>query len=352
MTTVFLNHIATSVPDHDVHQKFIDFAPRFIRDKRQLKLFQRMADRSQIAHRYSFLPPGIGDDQLDAENFYTPEKFPTTAKRMQQYKKTAPKLAFKALEKLQQVDDLQDITHVILVSCTGFYAPGLDTEIIKQFNLKPTVERTIIGFMGCSAAINGLKAAYHMVRSQPDAKVLIVTLELCTLHLQKSHDLETLLSFLLFADGCATALVSAQPSDIEINGFYSELLSEGSEQICWNIGDSGFEMYLSGKVPRSIEHSLSDILKKIPMSEYIEQWVVHPGGRSVLDAVQTSLSLNPNQLADSRAILHSYGNMSSTTVLFVLERIVQTGKKGHGCALAFGPGLSIETMQFQHIDNG
>ena len=207
----------------------------------------------------------------------------------------------------------------------------------------------MVGFMGCYAAINALKLARHIVRSEPQARVLAVNLELCTLHLHETDDLEEILSFLLFADGCAAALVSADPVGVEMTSFRAALVPDTRELIRWHIRQQGFDMVLSGAVPGAIRTALSksrdDILGG---ANDIDLWAVHPGGRSVLDAVEQAFALPPEALAPSRGVLNDFGNMSSGTVMFVLDRIMRAARAGQrGCAMSFGPGLVAETMMFR-----
>ena len=220
MTIAHINRIATAVPQHDVHRAFIDFADGLLPEGTSRKLFRRMARLSAIERRYSFINPSITEDGSwkDEEQIYELGRFPTTARRMELFERFAPQLAREGLDKLSlSEEERRAITHVIVTSCTGFYAPGLDFEVVNHLGLSPSVERTMIGFMGCYAAINALKSAHHIVRSEPNAAVLILNLELCTLHFQEIHELEQVLSFLVFADGCAACLVSAQPKGLAIS---------------------------------------------------------------------------------------------------------------------------------------
>lgn len=348
MEAVYLNRIATAVPDFDVHQKFVDYCPKLFLDKRHAKLFQRMASRAQVEHRYSFLEPDpdLGHEKLDAQGFYSLGGFPTTEQRMALYEKCAPKLAYRALDQL----DLSGITHLIVTTCTGFYAPGIDQQIIEHYGLSANVERTTVGFMGCNAAINALKLARHIVRSDREARVLVLNLELCTLHLKSEGTLEEMLSFLIFADGCAASVVSAEPQGMELQGFKSTCLRDTSDLITWRIGDAGFDMNLSGQVPGAIAAglppSLDNLLDGSTRSD-ITHWAIHPGGRSVLDAVREGAQLQEEQLAQSREVLRRYGNMSSATIMFVLQAMLEdSANPGAGFAMAFGPGLTVETMRF------
>ncbi|HEX6014971.1 MAG TPA: type III polyketide synthase [Geminicoccaceae bacterium] len=351
MPPVYLNRVATAVPTHDVHRKFVEYAPSLLADDRSRRLFQRMADRAQIDHRYSFLEPDPSPAALDRVGFYPRGAFPGTAERMRFYEAHAFRLAGEALHGLDLPALRREVTHLIVTTCTGFYAPGLDLQIVEGFGLSPAVERTMVGFMGCQAALPALKLAAHVVRSRPEARVLTLSLELCTIHLQETSDLQSVLSFLIFADGCAASLVSAEPVGLEIGGFRSAVLPDSRDQISWHIGGSGFLMWLDGAVPGTIARGLSGRIDRLLGGRdpaEVELWAVHPGGRSVLDAAQDALRLDDGALAASRSVLRDYGNMSSPTVMFVLGRILAQGDRGrHGCALAFGPGLTAEAMRFQ-----
>jgi len=358
MTIAYINQIATSVPPYDVHHKFNSYAPTLLPDERQQKLFRRMAQRAQIDHRYSFLEPDETGNGLDRAGFYASDHFPGTAERMVVYKQRAFGLVQQALDALKPDSDsaLKDITHIITTTCTGFYAPAIDLQIIKHYGLKQSIERTAIGFMGCHAAINALQTARHIVRSNEKARVLIVNIELCTLHLQKPNNLEELLSFLIFADGCAVSIVSADRTGIAIDSFNMALVPDTQGQITWDVGNDGFDMVLSGAVPQTIAENLPRALPAIlnhGSTNDVTHWAVHPGGRTILDAVETGASLPPEALAPSREILRDYGNMSSATVMFVLQKMLSSGSRiDHGCAMAFGPGVAIESMLFNTVNNG
>ncbi len=351
MTTAYINRVATAVPDNDVHEPFVRFA-RTLLDDRARRVFDRMAERSQIAHRWSSLTPSLEPEgpSVDADGFFSRGRFPSTADRMRRYEEAAPRLAARAVDGLALGDAVKTISHVIITSCTGFSAPGLDLELVERCGLHPSVERTIVGFMGCYAAINGLKLARHIVRSEPSARVLMVSLELCTLHLQETDDLEQVLSFLVFGDGCAAALVTAEAEGLALDRFHAVLVPQSAGLITWHIRELGFDMFLSGQVPAAIGVGLragaDEILAGEPARAF-DLWAVHPGGRSVLDAVEGALGLDPAALSSSRAVLRAYGNMSSASILFVLREILaQRGPARRGCGMAFGPGLTAETMLF------
>jgi len=222
--------------------------------------------------------------------------------------------------------------------------------LIHHYGLPGSVERTNVGFMGCYAAINALKLARHIVRSEPDAKVLVLNLELCTLHLKPTGKLEEILSFAIFSDGCAASTVTAEPAGLEIQRFNADVLPETKALITWRIGNQGFDMQLSGKVPSVIASHLPLMMTKL-LDGYqrsdIAHWAIHPGGRTVLDAVKAGAELEENQLMASREVLRKFGNMSSATIMFVLQAMMNNPKKpGPGLAMAFGPGLTVESMLF------
>ncbi|HEU5352174.1 MAG TPA: type III polyketide synthase [Terracidiphilus sp.] len=353
MTTAYLNRIATAVPEHDVHEAFVGFAAQMLADPRLRTVFRRMVSRAEIAHRYSFLNPEQSPSQFssnDAHAFYRTGCFPDTARRMQLFEQNAPVLMRKAVDQLAlNQEERAGITHVLVTCCTGLYAPGLDFEIVDHLGLPAGTERTMVGFMGCYAAINALKLARHIVRSDPKAGVLMVNLELCTLHFQETQELEQVLSFLVFADGAAASLVSAREQGFALDSFKSVMVPDTRGLITWKIRGLGFDMLLSGRVPGELGRALHEG-ELISERETIDLWAVHPGGRSILDAVEKGLELPEDALLASREVLASFGNMSSATVMFVLQKIMQQVQPGQrGCAMSFGPGLTAETMRFHAI---
>jgi len=211
----------------------------------------------------------------------------------------------------------------------------------------------VVGFMGCSAAIPALRIAQATVLADPEARVLVVNLELCTLHLQETADVQTALSFLLFGDGCAAALVTGDETGIALGDFLSTLIPDSEDMITWHVGDHGFVMYLSGQVPGRIAKALRDDdggLLRGEATQSIDLWAVHGGGRTILDAVESGLNLAPQALETSRGVLRDCGNMSSATIMFVLRRIMEMDGGGQrGMAMAFGPGMVAETFRFTKV---
>ena len=345
-----INAIATAVPAVECDASYHAWALRQLEGRREATLLGRMMQRSGIASRYTVLPDAA--TQQAEGSFYAAAEPPSTLDRMTVYAREAPELA---LEAIAQLGDLGGITHMVVASCTGFTAPGLDQVIARRLELAPTVERVVIGFMGCYAGVTALRTAGHIVRSDPAARVLAVSVELCTLHLQPTGRLERLLAMGQFADGAGAALVTGEGPGLALGEGLSMTLEDSHELITWTIGDTGFAMELSGEVPGRLAEALADddVARAVTDGEpagAIEAWAIHPGGKSIVDAVERGLALPPEKTAASRAVLRDYGNMSSATVLFVLERLMRE-HPANGIALAFGPGLAMEGLRFGWTDD-
>ena len=348
----YLHAVGTAVPPHDVHHAFIKWANARVEPRAQA-LFARMAGRAGIEHRWSVLPGVGGESAVEAGGFYA-EAAPGTAARMALYAQEAPILAVNAIEKLANQVECSRITHLVVASCTGFVAPGIDQIIAERLGLPSSVERLLIGFMGCYAAVVALRSARHIVRSEPDARVLVVTVELSSLHLQDDVALEPLLAMLQFGDGAAAALVTGEAGGIELGQPFTATLPDSADLIRWTITDTGFAMHLDGAVPGRIGQALGgdDFVATVTggTSPAALFWAVHAGGRSILDAVQSALALPPEALAPSRAVLADNGNMSSATLMFVLARLLaEPPPLSDGVALAFGPGLAAEGLALRFV---
>ncbi len=350
----WLNRIGSAVPPHDIHASSVAFCRGLFRDERGREVLERMIAHADIAHRFSVLAahPAPEKGDYDQEGFYRRDAFPSTAVRMAWYEPAARRLAAQAIDAVDLGRDRERVTHLIVASCTGFSAPGLDFHVMRDAGLPESVERTIIGFMGCFAAVNALKLARHIVRSEPHALVLVLNVELCSLHLQEQFQLPKLMSFLLFADGASAALVSSEPEGLALDEFRATVIPESEDLITWHIRDAGFEMQLSGQVPGQIRRFLREGgagFLGAHAGDPATEWAVHAGGRSILDAVQQGLELAPQALRHSRAVLREFGNMSSATLMFVLQRIMgEQGRGRRGIAMAFGPGLTVESFGFHH----
>ncbi len=347
--TARLTALTTAVPACDFEQDYNAWAMRQLDGRREGKLYARMAERSGIDHRWSVLSEE--DAKLDQGRGFYAGSAPSTAERMAIYAEEAPRLALEAIDKLPE---LGAITHLVVASCTGFVAPGIDQIIARRLGLSDDVERVLVGFMGCYAAVTALRTARHIVRSEPAARVLVVTVELSTLHHQQTDDLEPLLAGAQFGDGAAAAIVTGAGEGLELGEGLSAALEESDELITWQIGDTGFHMHLSGEVPGRIRSALGreDMRRRVcGEGPAPRAFAVHAGGRSILDAVEKGLDLPPHMLDHSRAVLRDFGNMSSSTLMFVLERILRE-RPASGVALAFGPGLAMEGFRFGWRDAG
>ena len=349
--TAHLHAIGTAVPDHDIHHAFIDWARAQVAPG-SARLFERMATRAAIDHRWSVLPRGDdGGSPVAPGGFYAVDLLPGTAERMAVYGEAAPALAMAAVEALAERVALDGITHLVVASCTGFVAPGIDQIIAARLGLSSEVERLLVGFMGCYAAVAALRSARHIVRSDPAARVLVVTVELSTLHLQESDAVEPLLAMLQFGDGAAAALVTAEPGGFAMLRPFAATLPDSADLIRWAITDRGFAMHLSGEVPGRIAAALAEaaFAERLAGGDpaAVDGWAVHAGGRSILDAVGNALDLPGDALAASRRVLAGNGNMSSATLMFVLADLLVGERIDNGVALAFGPGLAAEGFGFR-----
>ncbi len=360
MSKSYITAIGTAVPPYRMSQSSTrEFMVNILRldeaEARKLRVLYRL---SAIQYRYTVL-----EDYTREENFsFFPNDpklhtFPTTAQRMRIYEENAIKVALEAIKDAGRSVDLplQQITHLITVSCTGMYAPGLDLELIEQLGLNFSTQRVSINFMGCYAAFNALKVADSICRSDPMAKVLIADVELCTLHFQDSALDDDLIANSLFADGAAAVLVEAQPRatgiSLSMDAFHCGLAPQGRKEMAWYIKDQGFEMRLSGYVPDILQGSvrplLAELLAKLHLSLDEVKWLaLHPGGRRILEAIEEVLQIPKEKNRASYEILKNYGNMSSATVLFVLKYLLENENLQKGqkiLSMAFGPGLTLES---------
>jgi predicted naringenin-chalcone synthase len=283
------------------------------------------------------------------------EPFPSTSDRMKVFQKNAPRLAVEAIRNCLSKTSVkaEEVTHLILVSCTGMYAPGVELNIMEQLGLEDTVERYCIHFMGCYAAFTAIKMADRICDSDPEAKVLVVSVELCTIHFQKDYNEDNLLANALFGDGAAAALISAKQEGLSIKDYQSNLVREGEGDMAWHIGDYGFEMKLSKYIPGLLEKGIDALRKKLEARfqlSTIKQFAIHPGGKLILKKVEESFGIHSDQNRCAHQVLNRFGNMSSATILFVIDSIMNgNGPKGDILAMGFGPGLTLETLLLEKL---
>lgn len=318
-------------------------------------------DASAIETRHTVLSELATETRPEHPVFLDPvASSPGTGARNDLYVEHAAPLAIEAARKAlasEGARDLRpsDITHVVTASCTGFSAPGVDLALVRALGLAPSTQRYHLGFLGCYAAFPALRMAEQFCRADPSAVVLVVCVELCSLHVHVRDDPDTIVAGSVFADGAAAAIVTSREAPtgstvLDFDAFHSTVVPEGEGDMAWSIGDQGFDMVLSSYVPKILEQNIVEALAPLLAGQTpsgIERWAIHPGGRSILDRVQSTLGLRDDQLAPSRSILRDFGNMSSATVLFVLREIL--GSPGDRedsqrvATVAFGPGLTVES---------
>lgn len=373
---ISIRSIETAVPGVEVKQG--EVRDLFLAQPGRSRLAQRLItsafDSSAIDTRHTVVdelsgsraavPPGGTPVFYDAEAGLVLD--PSTGTRNALYAERSPELVVTAARRaLEAADGIEasDVTHVVTVSCTGFYAPGPDFALVRDLGLSPRTQRYHLGFMGCYAAFPALRAARDFCRSDAGAVVLVVCVELCSVHLQASDDPDTIVASSVFSDGAAAAVVSGREVAggaggggvvLDLDAFDTTLTPVGEGDMAWTIGDHGFEMVLSRYVPAIIGEHIHGALAPLlggdaslvgQPAAAVDLWAVHPGGRSILDKVQHALSLSDAQLEPSRSTLAEHGNMSSATVLFVLQRLLRAGTTApqRVCAMAFGPGLTVES---------
>jgi predicted naringenin-chalcone synthase len=363
----YIHHITTRVPEVSYSQDFArDYLKNCSGDPRTRRLIHAIYNRSGITKRHSVCGDFVegAEATLFTTNAEGVMPSPTTAARNRVYAGASRGLAVGlARQILAEADGFakSDITHIIFASCTGFANPGPDYHVILDLGLNPGVQRYTLGFMGCYAAFPALRMAAQFCEADPKAVVLVICLELCSLHMQINDKPDCILANSLFADGAAAAIVSARVPHEErpayrMGNFASTLLPSGEADMAWEIGDEGFNIVLSSYVPDIIGANVNAILDRVLAAKGfdladVEEWALHPGGRAILDKVETALSLPHEALACSRAVLRDYGNMSSATVLFVLKELMERADSAQATtlAMAFGPGLTVETAVMERI---
>ncbi|HLN74928.1 MAG TPA: type III polyketide synthase [Prolixibacteraceae bacterium] len=352
--------IGTAVPEYLTSQNTIlGFMHKEYQDSTASRKLNILFHQSAIESRYSVVPDFSDTDERSL--FPLSHEMPNVAERMDVYRKQSLPLAVKAvntaLKNIHSTVGDFGITHLITVTCTGIYAPGLDIELLQELNLPQDTFRTALNFLGCNAVFPALKIADSIVKSHTDAKVLIVSVELCTLHFRPKNDSDNLLSNTIFGDGAAAlVMVSDAMADdnhlkgFSIKGFLPVLLSRGKGLMGWNITSVNFEMILDSGVAEFLGHELDVLMQAIAeklhlTTHTIHHWAVHPGGKKILDTVERGLQLKNNELKYSYDVLRNYGNMSSTTILFVLNELFESNPQSGETifAMGFGPGISIET---------
>ena len=362
--------LGTAVPGVPVsQQRAAQVAERlFPNTSERARMLSILYRWTRVASRHSVLTDGSDDQPGSHQNFFPAwreegDGGPTTEQRMRLYEEHAAPLAIEASRSAldEAAIEPDSLTHVITVSCSGFSAPGVDTELIKRLGIASDVARSHIGFMGCHGALNGLRVARSFVEADREARVLLCAVELCTLHAHYGWDPEQIVANAIFSDGAAalvgTGAASRQADSdraekgqadtwqVVANG--SQIIPDSEDAMTWRVGDHGFAMTLSARVPALIREHLRPWLEAWLARNSLSiagvgSWAIHPGGPRILAGVGSAIGLDSEALAPSYEILERYGNMSSPTILFLFETLRRAGATRPIVALGFGPGLAIE----------
>ena len=352
--------IATAVPEYKhTQQHLMEFMEgAYSAGEKEKRIINYLYKHSGIDTRYSVIPDFTLP--VDEWEFFPHSKnlepFPNLEHRMDWFKRHALSLSLQSANKcIDGIIDKHELTHLITVSCTGMSAPGLELQLMEAMGLNADVSRTAINFMGCYAAVHGLKMANDIVNANPGAKVLVVCTELCSLHFQKTFTEDSVTAPLLFADGSAAALICGDDDrheGLHMDSFYAEVMKDKKDSMSWNLSSNGFVMTLAGDVPEIFRADIGPlkdraIAKAGYTTEQIKYFCIHPGGKRILEAISKGLSLSEEDLVESYKILREYGNMSSATILFVMKEMwgrLFADKGAHIFAAAFGPGLTMESL--------
>lgn len=363
-TDIAILGMGTALPVHEVAQSDIaELIASSLEDQQDLARFAKRVFRScGVETRYTVEPSYLGTLE---DCRYIPSgdhsQIPSTQERMDTYKREALPLGMEAAQRALKDAGMstEKITHIITVSCTGQYLPGLDVMLIRDLGLSPRVNRLPLIFQGCAAGLKAIQMARDVVQGTPDAQVLVVCVELCTLHFQPVKERGALFAASFFGDGASACIVGAPASEqrhyLALGTGYSVLLPDSTEDMTWEVGNQGYDLYLSPRIPKLLGTHLENELYQLLGSDSLpELWAIHPGGRGIVDSVQEVMNLRAEQTMYSREILRTVGNLSSNTILFVLHAMREDMKARNesvteGVAMAFGPGLIAELMKFTYV---
>lgn len=356
--------IGTALPTYRIEQgEVLDKLEEALHDSpNSVRWARRIFKQCGVATRYTCEPNLIANG---SRSRYWPSEglddVPTTAERMGIYKRESIPLALQAAKDalLDGEIDGSQITHLITVSCTGQFLPGLDAVLVKEMGLSPRVQRIPLTFQGCAAGLKAIQLARTLVEGESSRQILIVCVELCTLHFQPSSDREALFGASFFGDGASACIIGTAVKNskglFQLGDGHSVLLPECHEEMIWEVGDYGFDLYLSTNIPKLLGRYLTAEMDSLLDGEDLPNlWAIHPGGRGIVDIVQQTFELSDDQAQFSRSILHDYGNLSSATILFVLKAmrvdlLINQSDSSSGVALAFGPGLTAELLKFTYL---
>ncbi len=365
----YILDIATASPPFRAEAHQLDaFYAKALAQEGETNFEKKIAflNRKTKINARNYCIPDISSEEkeLFIDNNYKP----SIENRMAIYKEKVTPLAVSAIDKLLNDNDFdkKNISHLITVSCTGLTTPGIEFYISKALSLEHT-EKLSINFLGCYASFKAIKAANNICLADPNARVLIVSVELCCLHFYPSSVGEDIIANLLFADGAAAALVCGDNVPIErspnasnkqvlaITKTGSAFIPNTENLMTWDISSSAFRMYLSGDVVNAIKNNIENALKRFLKTEEIsfDIWAVHPGGIKIVEAVQAALNLPLEKVQTSIDILRDFGNMSSATILFILEKQlseIRAQKEDKTLlSVGFGPGLNVEMITYKSV---
>ncbi len=346
---VVVTAIGTALPRHRLPQAEAArlYATAFAPDDPARALVRRAFRAAGVRSRRTCVPML----PADATGSLLARPGPGTAARMALYAAHAPELAARAARKALRAGAVapRQVDHLVVATCTGFAAPGVDVALLARLGLRDDVERTLVGFMGCHGAFNALRVA--RAAAAEGRTVLVVCVELCSLHACTEPTRDALVASALFGDAAAAAVVtravSGAPALVRLGRGVSRVVHDDGACMAWEIGDHGFRMRLADVLPERIAAEVHDVVAPLRSPDGGDAWCVHPGGPAILDGVARALGLAPDALAASRAVLRAHGNVSSATILFVLQRAARTLAPGApGILLGFGPGLTLEALRF------
>ncbi|UQZ36867.1 type III polyketide synthase [Paenibacillus sp. PK3_47] len=356
--------MGTALPLYSIAQSDVaELIASSLQDKPDLARFARRVFKScGVETRYTCDDSYLGTAETCR---YLPsgaqDSIPTTEERMKKYQQEALPLALEAAKRalIDAGDSAKDITHLITVSCTGQYLPGVDVMLMRELGMLPRVNRLPLIFQGCAAGLKAIQMARDVVLGAPGSRVLVVCVELCTLHFQPAKEREALFAASFFGDGASACVIAAPEAShkhyLNLGTGYSVLLPDTTEDMTWEVGNIGFDLYLSPRIPNLLgTHLEAELEILFGKDELPELWAIHPGGRGIVDSVQEVMQLSDEQTHYSREILRTAGNLSSVTIMFVLESmrqdmIAQDNGAKEGVAMAFGPGLTAELMRFNYV---
>jgi predicted naringenin-chalcone synthase len=375
--------IGTAMPPYTIEQRTLGnwMAASFADRPAVARLVHSLHALSGIETRYSCIPDyGLPVEESCFAPGQAKDRSPTTAERMAIYARAAGPVGadaarnaltdFARQHNISLAQAINSITHLVVVSCTGFFAPGLDFVLTQELELSPTVNRTLIGFMGCAAIFNALRLAHQAVEADPNARVLVVSVELCTLHIQTDTERDTLIAASLFSDAASACVVALPTIDsggyFRLEQFLSMIKPNTDAEMVWTIGDHGFQLHLSPRIPNHLAEAAPQSVHALFGEERPAFWAIHPGGRAILDRLAQIFALDHAEMRASRNVLRRVGNVSSATLLFVLDELrnqfahrtaassvrsmsIDKPHQLQGVAMAFGPGLVIEMAQLTFV---